>query len=302
MLRANRAKTPTDADHKASRAPQDEPEYFNLTDFATALAPTFVTAGQSLLAQLHYNRTSNPPNRGIMSTRDNRREPRININLPVTVKMPTGDHHYQTEDASFRGVFLTCPQPLQLRKLVRFTTVLRNDDEPLEMLGMVAHTVNQTDAQETGRSPGMGIQLYSVGKKTRRRWREFIREEYEKRPEVRDEVRKLNLPRVTVRMRNLEQLISFAENDLMKGGIFVRTSDLQKEGSEVLCEIIHPVHERPFTLEATVQSVTETPRRDRGMELAFTDVSEDALRQLVEFIESEDEVEELDVQMLEALD
>ncbi|MGM0558842.1 MAG: PilZ domain-containing protein [Myxococcota bacterium] len=237
-----------------------------------------------------------------MSTREARREPRIKINLPVTVKMPAGDHSYQTDDASYRGVFLTCPEPLPLRKLVRFTTVLREDEEPLEMLGLVAHTVNQADAKESGRSPGMGIQLYSVGKETRERWREFIREEYEKRPEVRDEVRKLDLPRVTVHMRTLDQLVNFVENDLMAGGIFVRTSDLQKQGADVVCEIVHPEHGEPFPLEATVASVTEAPRRDRGMELVFGDVDEDTLHGLVAFIESEEEVEELDADMLEVLD
>lgn len=237
-----------------------------------------------------------------MSTRESRREPRININLPITVKMPTGDRHYQTEDASYRGVFLTCPEPLQLRKLVRFTTVLHEDEEPLEMLGLVAHTVNQADAQESGRSPGMGIQLYSVGKETRERWRQFIREEYEKRPDVRDEVRKLDLPRVTVHMRTLEQLIQFAENDLMSGGIFVRTSDLHKEGTDVVCDIIHPEHNEPFPLEATVASVTEAPRRDRGMELVFGDVDDETLHDLIAFIESDQDVEELDVDLLEELD
>ena len=237
-----------------------------------------------------------------MSTREARREPRININLPVTVKLPAGDHEYQTEDASYRGVFVTCPEPLQLRKLVRFTTVLHEGDEPLEMLGLVAHTVNQADAQESGRSPGMGIQLYSVGKETRERWREFIRSEYEKRPDVRDEVRKLDLPRVTVHMRTLDQLVNFVENDLMAGGIFVRTSDLQAEGADVVCDIVHPSHSGSFPLEATVASVTEAPRRDRGMELVFGDVDEDTLRELVAFIESEGEVEDLDEEMLEILD
>jgi Tfp pilus assembly protein PilZ len=237
-----------------------------------------------------------------MSTREARREPRIKINLPVTVKLPTGDHQYQTEDASYRGVFLTCPEPLQLRKLVRFTTQLGEDEEPLEMLGLVAHTVNQADAQDSGRSPGMGIQLYSVGKETRQRWRDFIRDEYEKRPDIRDAVRKLDLSRVKVHMRTLDQLVNFVENDLLEGGIFVRTSDLHPEGADVVCDIIHPEHNESFALEATVSSVTEAPRRDRGMELVFDDVTEETLRELVAFIESEGDVEDLDAEMLEILD
>ena len=220
-----------------------------------------------------------------MGSKKQRREPRIEISLPVTLQMPDGDLQFEIRDASYRGVFIACPDPLPLRKLVRFQTRLEVDDDPLQMLGLVAHTVNATEAHESGDIAGMGLQLFSVGPETRERWRGFITEEYEKDPEARDHVHKLDTPRVSVHMRSMEQLNTFIERDLDKGNIFVRTSELNPVDSAVICEIIHPDHNRPFALDARVIEVKETPRRERGMRLEFFDLDEEQREQLQAFVE-----------------
>lgn len=221
-----------------------------------------------------------------MSQRDARREPRIQINLPVVVKLPHGEHIYETKDASYRGVFVTCPAPLPLRKLIRLQAVLDDDEPALEMLGLVAHTVNQIDAQESGRSPGMGIQLFAVGELARGRWRDFIRAEYERRPEIRDLARRLDLPRLSVPMRSREQLEHFIDHDLAGSQIFIRTSDLHPVDTALVCDLLHPDRRASFSLDATVVEVTETPRRARGMRVDFGQVSEDTLSALKRFATS----------------
>lgn len=219
-----------------------------------------------------------------MSSKTQRREPRIDISLPVTLQLPDGELQYQINNASYRGVFIACPEPLPLRKLVRFRTQLSLDDEPLQMLGLVAHTINPTEARESGKTPGMGIQLYSVGKETRELWRNYLTEQYEKDPEALEKVRALDAPHVNVHMRSTEQLQTFAERDLEHGSIFVRTSELSPIDSTVICDIVHPETKQPFGLEARVIDVKETPRRERGMRLEFVELDEEQREQFSVFI------------------
>jgi hypothetical protein len=215
-----------------------------------------------------------------------RREPRIDISLPVTLQMPDGPLHYEINNASYRGVFITCPDPLPLRKLVRFQTRLGVDDEPLQMLGLIAHTINAAEARESGKTPGMGLQLFSVGSQTQERWRDFITQEYEKDPEARERVAKLESPHVTVHMRSMDQLHTFAGRDL-NGSIFVRTSELSPVDSAVVCDIVHPDDDGVFALQARVVDVKETPRRERGMRLEFDELDQERLDAFAEFIGEE---------------
>lgn len=219
-----------------------------------------------------------------MSTKTQRREPRVDISLPVTLQLPDGELNYEINNASYRGVFIACPEPLQLRKLVRFQTQLSLDSEPLQMLGLVAHTVNPTEARESGKTPGMGIQLYSVGKDTRERWRDYITAEYEKDPEARDRVRELDAGHVNVHMRSMDQLRTFATRDLEQGSIFVRTSELSPVDSQVMCEIVHPDGEQTHVLQARVVDVKEAPRRERGMRLQFVELDEEQRAQFDAFV------------------
>ncbi len=224
-----------------------------------------------------------------MSQKSQRREPRVNISLPVILQLPDGELNYEISNASYRGVFVACPEPLQLRKLVRFQTHLPDDPEPLQMLGLVAHTVNPVEARESGKTPGMGIQLYSVGKQTREQWRAFITEEYEKDPNARDRVRDLDTPRVTVHMRSMEQLHTFVARDLGTGSIFVRTSELSPTGASVLCDIVHPESSDTHSLEATVIEVKEAPRRERGMRLEFSELDAEQRAQFDAFVQTQEQ-------------
>ncbi|MFW5968179.1 MAG: PilZ domain-containing protein [Persicimonas sp.] len=233
-----------------------------------------------------------------MSSKTRRREPRIDLTLPVVLQMPDGELDYEINNASLRGVFIACPEPLPLHKLVRFQTELPAEAEPLQMLGLVAHTVNQTEARETGKTPGMGLQLFSVGRRTRERWSDFIIEEYEKDPEARSHVEAMQAERISVNMGSIEELRAFADEDLEEGSIFVRTSELSQIDETVNCDIIHPDGERSFALTARVLDVTESPRRERGMELEFVELDEDEREAFDAFVEG-DQFDYDDVELLE---
>lgn len=220
-----------------------------------------------------------------MSDKSQRREPRIDIALPIKLKLPDGQFSYQSSNASWRGIFIACAEPLPLGKLVRFSTTLGPSEEPLHMLGLVAHTVNSLEAQESGRAAGMGVQLYSIGRETRAQWREFISAEYEKDPEARDQARAIKVPRVPLRLRSLEQLRTFATRDLKRGNIFIRTSTLHPADSEVICEVQHPKTEEIIELGAKVLSIKEAPRRERGMRLEFSALSADKQAEFDAFAE-----------------
>lgn len=226
-----------------------------------------------------------------MSDKTQRREPRINISLPVTLKLPDGELAYEIANASHRGIFIACSQPLPLRKLVRFSTQLSADEEPLQMLGLVAHTVNPVESRESGKDAGMGVQLYSVGRETRARWREFISEEYEKDPSAREHTRAQDSARVSLHLRSLEQLQTFAGRDLKSGNIFVRTSNLHPVDSDVICAVVHPKTGQIYDIPARVSAVKEAPRRERGMRLEFEEFDAETRAQFETFVRGEAHVE-----------
>ena len=207
-----------------------------------------------------------------MSKRENRRDPRVDIALDVKIQTAVGETTFQTKDISYRGVFILCSDPFPLRKLVRFKTVV--DDQELQMMGLVAHRLNAPDAAERGVKPGMGIQLYSVGDDTRDRWRQYVRDCYEADPDAAEEMRASELPRIRIHLATEAMMKQFMERDFPSGSIFYRTPDVHPVGTRVLCEVSHPTTGEHFQLQAQVSEVSDGPRRNRGMRVDFLELSE----------------------------
>jgi hypothetical protein len=214
-----------------------------------------------------------------------RRDPRVEVALDVTLQLPTGERHYTTSDISYRGAFISCEEPLPLRKLVRFQVVDDVSTEPLQLLGLVANRVNPQDAAERGRTTGMGIQLFSMGIDNHERWRELVRREYDKDPYARRIVQLRELPSIKVQANAVEELRNFAQNDLMSGQSFLRTAELHPPGSTIVIELVHPDTGETFPLESTVEQVVETPIERRGVQLSFPPVEEDLRSSLQSFLE-----------------
>ena len=212
-------------------------------------------------------------------THNHRRAPRIAYRLDVDLKFPERTQRYQTHDISYVGVFIECPEPLPLRKLVRLHTVLEEGQEPIELVGVVAHRINANDAVETGRPTGMGLQLFGTSSAMKDAWRDFVHAEYQKDPDALEQVQRIELPRLKVRFPNVDEMQLFATHHVARGEVFIRSAELYAVGTEILVEAIHPVSKESAFVEAQVIEFIEAPRNNRGMRLQFPnpDVSSQVL-------------------------
>ena len=227
------------------------------------------------------------PPHTLMAGKQSRREPRIDLDLSVTLLLPDGEVEYPVGDASYRGVFLVSDNPLPLRKLVRFRTQLGEDENPLQMMGLVAHHISPGEAAEIGRDPGMGIHLFSVGEETHRRWRQFIRQRYETHPDAREQFKRLEYPHVVAHLPSNQALEEFFDDELANGEMFVRSSEIHEEGENVIVDIVHPDGNESLDLEGRVQKAVKSPPRKRGMTILFEDLDREARHRLQAFIDGD---------------
>ena len=205
-----------------------------------------------------------------MPSAKDRRAPRVRIALDVFLQTIDGDVPFKTLDASYEGVYLLSDEPLPLRKLIRFRTCIPGSEDDLQMLGLVAHTVNPADADESPVPPGMGIQLFSLGKETRQRWRDYVDKLYTANPEARRAVESARRPKLRIRIPNAAYLRRFRTIDLPAGSLFLRSPDRHDVGTLVDCVITHPESTEEFLLPATVASVVDGSPKERGLRLQFT--------------------------------
>ena len=216
------------------------------------------------------------------TSRNNRNAPRVIKRIEIALQHPGSTRSYHTRDISYIGVFVECPEPLPLRKLVRFQADLEDGREPLQMLGVVAHRINSADAIDSGREPGMGIHLFAIGPESRSIWRHFVRTEYDKDPSARDAIRRQEYPRVRMHFPTVNEMAAFARGPLATGDVFVRAADLYQQGTRVWLESVHPQTNELCGTEAIVMEFVEAPRQKRGLRLQIL-APDEASRELAEF-------------------
>jgi hypothetical protein len=217
-----------------------------------------------------------------MDARNNRREPRVKAEIAVVLQMPRGVQRHVTANLSYRGVFILSQEPLPLRKLVRFHAVLKEGEEALPMLGLVAHRVNRVDAAEQGIEPGMGIQLFGSSPDARELWRQFVRDRYDRDPAARQQVRSRELPKLRLRFNRPEDIAQMAEVGFASGPVQVRSADLHPVGSHLQLDLIHPGTGAVLSVETIVAEVIEAPRQQRGMMVALAE-AEEATAKIIAF-------------------
>lgn len=209
-----------------------------------------------------------------MSSAKQRKSPRVDVELDVILQTVDGDVPCQTRDASYQGVFIARSDPLPLRKLIRFKTRLPDSGEELQMLGLVAHTVNPSEAADQDREPGMGIQLFSLGSETRRQWREFLDDLYRLDPQARQTLQSSRRPAVRMRLADESVLQEFRTEQLPARRVFVRTPELHPEDTHVDLVVSHPTDDTTVTLEAIVDETIEGSVKNRGLHLTV-DIPDD---------------------------
>ena len=216
----------------------------------------------------------------------NRAAPRVDRQIEIELRFPDRVDRYRTKDISYEGIFIEHPDPLPLRKLLRLRAFTDEGGAPLELLGVVANRVNSLDAEETGRAAGMGIQLFALGHDVKNSWRHFVRQEYDKDPEVREEVRRQEYPSLKVHFTDVDALERFIEDDVASGDVFVRSADLYQQGTRVWLETVHPATSEICAIEAIVMEYVESPRQKRGLRVMFP-TSDEATETLRSFLNTE---------------
>lgn len=205
--------------------------------------------------------------------RELRSEPRIPYSMTVTLQAPGGQREYVTENISYKGVFMNCPDPLALRTLVRFQTMM-SSGEALQMLGLVCHRTSPEEASQRGIEPGMGLYLFGVGPQPRDVWKEFVRDHYTQDSYASERIKHTEYPSVQVRYPSVDALRAIGEYEVSEGTLFVRSAELHPVGTRAWFEPQHPGAQAVTRHEVVVLDVVETPRSDRGMTLEFVNPNE----------------------------
>jgi len=92
-----------------------------------------------------------------------------------------------TENLSRGGMFLATDQPLEPGALIRAQLEIHGIDEPIEIEGRVAYRLDPRQAEERGRSAGLGIQFIDLNPEARAKLDHYMRrlETHRSRPERR---------------------------------------------------------------------------------------------------------------------
>jgi len=81
-----------------------------------------------------------------------------------------------TGDVSRGGVFVKTETPKSVRNLLRLRIRYSQNEEPIEVHGMVVHVTSHETAMQTGEAPGMGIEFIAFGGAPREHWEAFLRQ------------------------------------------------------------------------------------------------------------------------------
>ncbi len=210
----------------------------------------------------------------------------------------------QTEDVSFKGVFVRTDTPLPERHLLRLKFTLPPDGDAFVITGMVARSI---PGQE-GRAPGAGIQFYGATSSDLDRWNRFIRwvaaGAQVARPAAApapvfppgtpDAVQR-SYPRFAVALhvnvRDVNELQQLYTHNISKGGMFVGTMRDLPPGTPLKLAVIHPRNGETFELEAVVRWRSGAPNFGLGLE--FTGIDDRRREAFIEFVRSEIPVEEV---------
>jgi hypothetical protein len=107
-----------------------------------------------------------------MTTENQRREPRVDVCVPIVVYRGKTAVALETSDVSYKGLFVRTSDPPALRSLVRLKVALV--DREFEAHAMAVHVVAaSTDPSE--RIPGVGLQFWGLAGPNRSAWDDFVR-------------------------------------------------------------------------------------------------------------------------------
>ena len=233
---------------------------------------------------------------------EKRKDRRYPFHVKVVLVSGRSEIVAQTEDVSFKGVFVRADPPLPERHLLRLKFTLPPEGDALALTGMVARSVPGKD----GRPPGAGIQFYGAAAADLERWNQFIRYVAAGAvapapaappvfpPGTPDAVHR-RFPRyaasLRVNLRDVGELEELYTRNVSKGGLFVGTALALAPGTALKLSVIHPRTGEPFALEAIVRWRAAPPNPGLGLE--FTHMDDHKREAFFDFVRSEIPVEEV---------
>lgn len=108
-------------------------------------------------------------------TRERRKTPRLDIELPLTLRVGFEERSLKALEVAQGGLFIATLNPPPLRQLVHLTLELPGERK-LEVDGMVVRVVSQKDSPRVGSPPGIGVQFYGLDGVVEAMWRTFVDE------------------------------------------------------------------------------------------------------------------------------
>jgi Tfp pilus assembly protein PilZ len=213
-----------------------------------------------------------------------RRDVRLRARIAAVLTIGKRSFQTMTEDVSLRGVFVHTDSPPSMRQLVRVEVTLPSGAK-LTLNAMVVFVLPV--ANEYRRPPGVGLQLYGVGREQEALWQSFIRELAAQQPEAGrlavelqtppapDPIRRQH-PRLAVRMRvqprNVQALLEMWTRDVSRGGMFIETEHALGVGELLEVDVVHPQTGATFTLSCVVRRIARgSAGRGLGVEIRELD-------------------------------
>lgn len=239
---------------------------------------------------------------------EKRKDRRYPFHVKAVLQSTHGEVVAQTEDVSFKGIFLRTDTPLPERHLLRLKFTLPPGGDEFAIAGMVARSVPARD----GKPPGAGVQFYGATSADLERWNQFIRwvasgapaPEAPAAPPAQtpaafppgtpDAVHR-RFQRyaavLNVNLRDMGELQQLYTKNLSLGGMFVSTMLDLPAGTPLKLEVIHPRSGERFDLEAAVRWRSGAPNFGLGLE--FTGMNDRRREEFLEFVQTELPVEEV---------
>ena len=234
---------------------------------------------------------------------EKRKDRRYSFHVKAVLVSGRNELVAQTEDVSFKGIFVRTDTPLPERHLLRLRFTLPPEGDALALTGMVARSVPAKD----GKPPGAGIQFYGASGADLDRWNRFVRHVADGAPAAPaaaaapvfppgtpDAVHR-RFPRyaasLRVSLKDVGELEQLYTQNVSKGGLFVGTALDLPPGTVLKLSVIHPTTGEPFPLDAVVRWRAAPPNPGLGLEFTHMD---DARREaFFDFVRSEIPVEEV---------
>ena len=219
-----------------------------------------------------------------MSDAEKRRETRYRVRLRAAIVKGKDETVLQTEDVSYKGLFLRSDNPPALRSLLRVKVTLPPTGPDVVVHAMVVHVIQPG---EGSRVPGAGLQFWGAFDPAQKKiWDDFIGELQRTNTATRraiipplantpDPVQRKH-PRypaeIKVKMSTVDELHTVYTRDISRGGMSIRT-ELEIEVSRaVKLRVVHPKTGETFPLEGIVRRrILQPTFRGLGLEIVGLD-------------------------------